>query len=143
MSSPGCSVPKFLFCYACRPNFHHKYLTLSDPPLSACGEALISRHTCADRPEILKLEPRMRVFSRVWADALMHVGAKRWSARLAARHSSCLSQRLSGPSGSERRTRLQEGATADEERLPIWRTHSAVSLLSALLSVQLPLGSVR
>lgn len=79
MSSPGRSVPEFLFCYACRPNFHHKYLTLSDPPLSACGEALISRHTCADRPEILKLEPRTRAFSRVRVDALMHVGAKRRS----------------------------------------------------------------
>lgn len=74
MSSLGRSVPKFLFCYACRPNFHHKYLTLSDPPLSACGEALISRHTCADRPEILKLEPRMRLFfSHVRLGALVHV----------------------------------------------------------------------
>lgn len=54
-----------LFSYACRPNFHHKYLTLTDPRLSACGEALISRHTCADRPKILKLEPRMRVVSCV------------------------------------------------------------------------------
>lgn len=108
MSSPGRSVPKFLFCYACRPNFHHKYLTLSDPPLSACGEALISRHTCADRPEILKLEPRMRVFSRVRVDALMHVGAKRRSTRLAVRHSSCFSQRLSAASRSGRRTWLRK-----------------------------------
>lgn len=73
----GVLSQKFLFCYACRPNFHHKYLTLSDPPLSACGEALISRHTCADRPEILKLEPRMRMFSHVRVGALVHVGAKR------------------------------------------------------------------
>ena len=44
-----------LFSYACRPNFHHKHLTLSDPSLSVCEEALISPHTCADRPKILKL----------------------------------------------------------------------------------------
>lgn len=31
-----------LFSYACRPNFHHKYLTLTDPLLSVCEEALIS-----------------------------------------------------------------------------------------------------
>lgn len=142
MSSPGRSVPKFLFCYACRPNFHHKYLTLSDPPLSACGEALISRHTCADRPEILKLEPRMRVFSRVRVDALMHVGAKRRSTRLAVRHSSRFSQRLSAASRSGRRTWLQEEATAVEERLSIWRTDSVVSLHSALLSVSFLLSSV-
>lgn len=139
MSSPGRSVPKFLFCYACRPNFHHKYLTLSDPPLSACGEALISRHTCADRPEILKLEPRMRVFSRVRVDALMHVGAKRRSTRLAVRHSSRFSQRLSAASRSGRRTWLQEEATAVEERLSIWRTDSVVSLHSAPSLCQLPL----
>lgn len=44
-----------LFSYACRPNFHHKYLTLTDPLLSVCEEALISLHTCADRPKIRKL----------------------------------------------------------------------------------------
>lgn len=44
-----------LFSYACRPNFHHKHLTLSDPSLSICEEALISLHTCADRPKILEL----------------------------------------------------------------------------------------
>lgn len=66
-----------LFSYACRPNFHHKYLTLTDPLLSVCEEALISLHTCADRPKIRKLELCMNVSFRVcgkyeWVHALMH-----------------------------------------------------------------------
>lgn len=64
-----------LFTYACRPNFHHKHLALSDPLLSVSEEALISLHTCADRPKILKSGPCMNACFRlqeVWAGAGAH-----------------------------------------------------------------------
>lgn len=122
----GVLSQKFLFCYACRPNFHHKYLTLSDPPLSACGEALISRHTCADRPEILKLEPRMRVFLRVRVGAFGHVAQSDGGLSLLPATLCCLC------------TWLQKEATAVEERLCIRRTDCCVSELHPSLR-QLPL----
>lgn len=108
MSSLGRSVPKFLFCYACRPNFHHKYLTPSDPPLSACGEALISWHTRADRPKSFN-------WNLGWPQS--NGGLSFLPVALC-----CLC------------TWLQQEANAVEERLCIWRTDSVVSLNAALLS---------
>lgn len=68
----GASCPKLCFSYACRPNFHHKYLTLTDPLLSVCEEALISLHTCADRPKILRLELHKNVGGKVWVNVCVH-----------------------------------------------------------------------
>lgn len=62
-----------LLSYACRPNFHHKHLTLTDPSLSVCGEALISLHTCADRPKILKSGLCMNARFHVCVCVYVHV----------------------------------------------------------------------
>lgn len=65
-------LSRALFSYACRPNFHHKYLTLTDPVLSVCEEPLISLHIFADRPKILKLETCMNVCLHVCVEKHMH-----------------------------------------------------------------------
>lgn len=61
-----------LFSYACRPNFHHKHLTPSDPLLSVCEEALISLHTCADRAQILELGLSMNACFSAYICARVH-----------------------------------------------------------------------
>lgn len=82
-----------LFSCACRPNFHHKHLTLSDPLLSVCEEALISQHTCADRPKSLQLGLCM--------NACVNVRVYRWENFARVRAVLCLCACMNVTSNSE------------------------------------------
>lgn len=142
-----------LFSYACRPNFHHKYLTLTDPLLSVCEEALISLHTCADRPKILRLELRMNVGGKVWVSVCVHAYVCLHDCVKQLRtvlHALIILQvpffdlSLISRSSAGRHSSLQKETTSNEESLS-WGRDTVLSLLFSSVSFLFSavLGQVR
>lgn len=112
-----------LFSYACRPNFHHKYLTLTDPVLSLREEALISSAYMCRKAQMPKMKLCINV--HFGAETCIRVCMNVWSHRgpSSALWFSCKFSSLS--IGLRRLACLQDDTVRCQQKPTLLRSRSA------------------